>query len=88
MELAERFSFGFIALYKYLNPTIICSCLDPLCIHIFVSLHDMHESFHCSELSMLSQLVLCTEEMAAAGGRAVADGMRLGMNETIPFFIF
>ena len=37
---------------------------------------------------MLSQLVLCTEETAAAGGRAVADGMQLGMNEMSSFFSF
>ena len=82
-----RFSFGFMPLYNYLSPAFICSCLDPLCLHIFVGLHDMYESFHCNELSMLSQVVLCTEHTAAAaGGRAVADGMRLGMNETIPSF--
>ena len=38
---------------------------------------------------MLSQVVLCTKQTAAvAGRRVVADGMRLGMNETIPSMFF
>ena len=49
----------------------------------------MHESFHCSELSMLSQVVLCTEQMVAvAGGWAVVDGMWQGVNEMIPSMFF
>ena len=38
---------------------------------------------------MLSQVVLRTEQMAAAAGRrVVVDGMRLGMNEMIPSMFF